>query len=420
MSMLTTAWGVGMVLGSSLGGILSQPADKYPALDIPLLRRYPFLLPCLIVSSVCMLTSGLTYFLLPETLPSKARRKVIPMSSDVEAGPSASPGGYSLAVATTTSESQSDTLMAPKAVAKQPPRRSEDRGFRPGAGGWRTPGSVPPSQPGALEEDPMSDSEAADADQALLPSVGTSTPTGRSGVIGNDPAAAGGGGMLELLRDNNVRMLVLLYGVYAFAAIGMEEIHSVFFAAPVQLGGMGWDSNKIGTSLAVVGLLMTLGQTIVYPAFDRRLGALGTFRAACLMVLSATMAYPMLHTFSARDYARALRKEGGNWGDETSFVPSTSTWLWVVFIALAYKIFGGCGFISISLLINKYEEGWGGGRMSEEEKWPHHSPNWLIFRSLYQLCSSVVSARRGAVNGKTRGVQGQNGKIQDSDVQHWS
>ena len=36
-----------------MGGLLSNPATKFPALfDIPLLRRYPYLLPCIAATSI--------------------------------------------------------------------------------------------------------------------------------------------------------------------------------------------------------------------------------------------------------------------------------------------------------------------------------------------------------------------------------
>jgi hypothetical protein len=354
MSMLTTAWGAGMVVGSSLGGLLSEPANKYPSLDTALLRRYPFLLPCLLVSIVCMMGSLTTYFLLPETLPSKARRQLRPTASDIEAAVSSLTGtaAAAAAAAAPTGLHHHDTLASPTAPPEKPPQGSGDQ--EPRAGGWRIPSSVTLSAVPS-EDASSSDSELATAHQPLLPAEGDNNSLERKGgVSGKSLQSSGaGGGMLELLRDNNVRTLVILCSVYAFAAIGMEEIHSVFFATPVQLGGMGWDSSEIGTSLAFVGLLMTLGQTVVYPAFDRRLGALGTFRAACLLIVVAIMAYPTLHALSARDYARALRGKGGTMGDEVSLVPSTSSWLGVVFVALAYKIFSGCGFISMSLLINK-------------------------------------------------------------------
>ena len=49
-----------------LGGTFSNPADKFPPLDIPLFRRYPYLMPCLVAAAVSAVGSTLAYFLLEE------------------------------------------------------------------------------------------------------------------------------------------------------------------------------------------------------------------------------------------------------------------------------------------------------------------------------------------------------------------
>jgi len=49
-----------------LGGTFSNPADKFPLLDIPLLRRYPYLMPCLVAAAFSAFGSTLAYFLMEE------------------------------------------------------------------------------------------------------------------------------------------------------------------------------------------------------------------------------------------------------------------------------------------------------------------------------------------------------------------
>ncbi|XP_021714684.1 protein ZINC INDUCED FACILITATOR-LIKE 1-like [Chenopodium quinoa] len=69
MSMITTAWGIGLIIGPALGGLLSQPAEKYPQMFSPesLFGRFPYFLPCLITSAfAAVITVG--SFWLPESL----------------------------------------------------------------------------------------------------------------------------------------------------------------------------------------------------------------------------------------------------------------------------------------------------------------------------------------------------------------
>ncbi|TVU50739.1 hypothetical protein EJB05_02127 [Eragrostis curvula] len=53
ISVVNTAWGLGVIVGPALGGYLAQPADKYPHMfpKNSIFGRFPYLLPCLSVSS---------------------------------------------------------------------------------------------------------------------------------------------------------------------------------------------------------------------------------------------------------------------------------------------------------------------------------------------------------------------------------
>ncbi|CAN1804377.1 Protein ZINC INDUCED FACILITATOR-LIKE 1 [Linum perenne] len=68
-STVSTAWGIGLIIGPALGGFLAQPAEKYPNLfsKDSLFGRFPYLLPSLAIS---LITLGVTIasLWLPETL----------------------------------------------------------------------------------------------------------------------------------------------------------------------------------------------------------------------------------------------------------------------------------------------------------------------------------------------------------------
>ncbi|GJM88079.1 hypothetical protein PR202_ga04103 [Eleusine coracana subsp. coracana] len=54
---VNTAWGLGVIVGPALGGYLAQPADKYPHMfsKSSIFGRFPYLLPCLSVSSFAVI-----------------------------------------------------------------------------------------------------------------------------------------------------------------------------------------------------------------------------------------------------------------------------------------------------------------------------------------------------------------------------
>ncbi|KAG5252591.1 protein ZINC INDUCED FACILITATOR [Salix suchowensis] len=69
MSIISTSWGIGLVIGPALGGFLAQPAEKFPNIFSPhsLFGRFPYLLPCLLIS---IFSAGvfIVCCLLPETI----------------------------------------------------------------------------------------------------------------------------------------------------------------------------------------------------------------------------------------------------------------------------------------------------------------------------------------------------------------
>ncbi|XP_059312332.1 protein ZINC INDUCED FACILITATOR-LIKE 1-like isoform X3 [Lycium ferocissimum] len=69
MSTITTAWGIGLIIGPALGGFLAQPAEKYPTVfsKDSIFGRFPYFLPCLCISLFSLVVS-IGSFWLPETL----------------------------------------------------------------------------------------------------------------------------------------------------------------------------------------------------------------------------------------------------------------------------------------------------------------------------------------------------------------
>ncbi|XP_026448941.1 protein ZINC INDUCED FACILITATOR-LIKE 1-like isoform X2 [Papaver somniferum] len=69
LSLITTSWGVGLVIGPAMGGFLAKPAEKYSKLfpKGSLFARFPYFLPCLCIS-FCAGLAFIVCWWLPETL----------------------------------------------------------------------------------------------------------------------------------------------------------------------------------------------------------------------------------------------------------------------------------------------------------------------------------------------------------------
>ncbi|XP_048225819.1 protein ZINC INDUCED FACILITATOR-LIKE 1 isoform X6 [Ricinus communis] len=69
MSIISTSWGIGLVIGPALGGFLAQPVEKYPNIfsKVSIFGRFPYFLPCLLIS-IFTLAVLVVCCSLPETL----------------------------------------------------------------------------------------------------------------------------------------------------------------------------------------------------------------------------------------------------------------------------------------------------------------------------------------------------------------
>ncbi|KAK3118328.1 hypothetical protein QOZ80_9BG0697320 [Eleusine coracana subsp. coracana] len=84
LSVVNTAWGFGLIVGPALGGYLAQPAEKYPRIfsESSVFGRFPYLLPCLNVSSLsAVVLISCTW--LPETIHTHKcpKREIIVVNS---------------------------------------------------------------------------------------------------------------------------------------------------------------------------------------------------------------------------------------------------------------------------------------------------------------------------------------------------
>ncbi|CAM0950351.1 unnamed protein product [Alopecurus aequalis] len=77
LSVISTTWGLGLVIGPALGGYLAQPAEKYPQTfsKESVFGRFPYLLPCLGVSLFAAIVLILSCIWMPETMHKHKNRE---------------------------------------------------------------------------------------------------------------------------------------------------------------------------------------------------------------------------------------------------------------------------------------------------------------------------------------------------------
>eukprot|EP00126_Sphaerothecum_destruens_P004950 Sdes_comp18466_c0_seq1m8445 len=275
LNILSLGSSIGLVFGSAAGGLLSQPSQKFPEYFGPdsFFAKYPYSPPCLVSSLISTVAFISAYFLLPETLGNgKKYRQKTPKASTPQRS-----------IFTKIFPFRRKYLAVPAEDAAK--NSSEDLQKEQDA----VPESIPlqnlqnpaPDQQGlkttpqegtfhSLEMEELSIGETST--ETLFASNSFSTQSQES----KEPKPAANNGLpksyLEFLCDKRIVMLLLAYGLYSLALIGIDEIYPLWASTNAKYGGLQFDLAEIGISLSLVGILLIFMQMFVFSLIQRRWG----------------------------------------------------------------------------------------------------------------------------------------------------
>lgn len=117
-----------------------------------------------------------------------------------------------------------------------------------------------------------------------------------------------------LLRQRDVFVVVLLYGLISFADVIHQECFPLWVILPPEHGGFGFQSSHIGLVISICAPFQLISQAFIYPKLTDRFGFLKVFRA-CLWITAISSAL--------LPYASFLQA-----------VSSSKAFLWIVLISI--------------------------------------------------------------------------------------
>ena len=235
MSILALSWGLGSAVGPLLGGYLAEPAIVYPdifASDGPF-GVYPFLLPCLTICGMSGLALLTALVLLPPDRPPRRGGQYKPVERTDE--------GDNGCVAADEDEDESETLL-------------DGKGQPAGPDG------------GDVEVAAIYDTEPL---QLLIWS--------------------------KILCSRDTCSACLAYVFTALIFIIYDEMFPVFSKTAVDLGGLSFSAENIGTALSVGGVVLIGYQTIFFPRVVKALGLITSYRVGTWLTLLLTVIFPFVH-----------------------------------------------------------------------------------------------------------------------------
>ncbi|KAI9591300.1 major facilitator superfamily domain-containing protein [Syncephalis fuscata] len=233
-SFLPMVYGMGCIVGPTIGGLLSYPADKYPELfgDSAFLHNYPFFLPCAICACFTFIGFLLTLFCLEETLNSEK---------------------YAEKTGTRTRKHSTAASLCPSTDAGIASEISPLLGTSP------TPNYTGNSGTGLINYKPMIHG---------LSKNNRNTPrTLESNSTNNHHPNAS-----KKFIPSQCWAPIVAGGALAFQSIIFDEIFPIWAATPIILGGLNFSSNNIGATLSAAGVFTLFVQLFLFPSLERRFG----------------------------------------------------------------------------------------------------------------------------------------------------
>ncbi|KAG0152285.1 hypothetical protein CROQUDRAFT_649654 [Cronartium quercuum f. sp. fusiforme G11] len=145
--------------------------------------------------------------------------------------------------------------------------------------------TLPAKKPASEIAPPISASENGDGHITQL----NADPVA-SNLVENAPP-----GIFVLLRDRNLRVILVNYSLLSFQAIALDALLVLFAYTPVRSGGIGFSAANIGVALSLSGIFTVVAQLLLFPPLQRRYGTVKLYRICMAAYPVIFLLFPLIH-----------------------------------------------------------------------------------------------------------------------------
>lgn len=331
-SLIGVATGFGRLIGPAIGGLLSEPASKYPALfDNAFWRAYPYLLPCIINAAMSAATLIIAAATLPETLQRPDAVPTVAVKRE-----EAAQEGEEVNLVVRDVAGRGDVTPAPASSlhvdfdGSHTPHAGADI-IRHSTSSARALAELPPLPPPVLPVRSRRSSSITSVDTDVMETAAlhrsvsqarggedeeggvemVSLPTRRAGASSTVAAAKqaealvpGGtscarwvcsgvcamltcGGSIQLMRDRAVAVSTLLYTMMGLVGIIVSECFPLYVLNDAAHGGFSWTSTDIGLIATMCGPPLIVYQALLYDRLHKAWGLIPLVRGS--MAITAVL-----------------------------------------------------------------------------------------------------------------------------------
>lgn len=369
-SWFSLAAGAGAVVGALAGGLLAQPATKYPKLFSAghglfngLFEEFPYLLPNVMAVLVCGTGLVLSYFYLTENkIPQRAveveRETYGPLELDEE-----SPEGVALELdddADFVSSVEMKVVHSPdwRMKSEIASKETEDQRRRGGGDDEEEQDQRELHHPQAADDQGRN----AGANHVAAAEEKSLRLTGEQESTLTDKVDGEGEGALSSLRsvlrlhvpwssrrsskakkeksvllEGQVILSTSLYGLTGMLFIFIDAVFPLWTMTDPKEGGLGFTTDEIGITSSVGSLSIVVIQLGLYGPMARRLGLINTFKWGTLAAVPIFVAFPLVNYFHP---------------DVSAWSSMFLMWSFIILIYIVRTFVGQLMFCAVMNLIN--------------------------------------------------------------------
>jgi MFS family permease len=324
MSLTMGMWGWGFLLGPAISGFLSDPIRQYPHLPIwehegsfyTFMKAYPFCLPNAISVILCTIALFVVEIWVPETLPIACRRNPKLMFSDAcdwLKGILSRSGLFRLG----------DKNVTRRGALNRPDEGEQSQ-------------QVEEDDTDVLRHLRMSESVS------LLSTSLRNTSCDQDDSNQNDDSIPSKATLLSLWSKKDTRDHLILYWIFSFVAIAIDEAFPLFCIS--KKGGLGLAANDIGKLLSATGLIFAVSQYHVYAWIVDKYGLCKSIEIGAVLSAPLAALIPLSLWLNRLGTTSSSDRQGG------------LTYLAFIYLSLllaACRVFGLVFFSSITIATNR-------------------------------------------------------------------
>jgi MFS family permease len=311
-------WGIGGIIGSILGGLLSRPAVKYPNIfsSNGIFGKFPYLLPNLITSIIIFTALILAYFFITENPNSPIYKISENQMNDIEL--------ESVKKEDNSRDNNSDDIKKQENISLL--KRKSDE--------------IDENEENQDEQSKMLTTKEIFLSKfkniffkkkSLYQQLeknynNNNNREKRYSVKKNEES------ILTILKDLNVIKTCLSFGIIGFAYTISDEILPLWSMASIEEGGLGFNTSDIGMMNAISGAGMAIMQLFIFHRIAKKLSLIKTLRLGLFLSIPLFLSFPFVNLIARRNKI-------------VSFII-------LIFLYLVRVFSGQCSFSSVMTLIN--------------------------------------------------------------------